>query len=141
MTENSILIIDDEMTDRYILKRLLSETGIAGSITEAENGSEGIEFLNNYEENRKRLSEDFPPRLIFLDINMPVSNGFDFLDKFADLIKVLDFSSSIVLMYSSSQRSDEVERALSYDSVKCFILKISDSAEKLKAQILEAMAS
>ncbi len=141
MSEYSILIIDDEMTDRYILRRLLGETGIAGSISEAENGREGIEYLSNYEENRKQLGEDFPPRLIFLDINMPVSNGFDFLDKFADLAKVLDFSNSTVLMYSTSQREDEVARALSYDSVKCFIIKIPDSAEKLKAQILEAMAS
>ena len=139
MTNCSVLIVDDDKVDRYILKRLLKGIGIVSKIHEFDNGQSGIDFLTDYNANRQLHGDDFPPVVIFLDVNMPLMNGFEFLEGFKTVSEIHNFDSSIIFMFSSSQRQSDMERAFSYDFVKSYIVKMPDDAEILKAKILEVI--
>ena len=58
-----ILIVDDNEVDRYILKRLIKEAKLELTIFEKKDGQEALEFLENYEANRKEYPDGFPPIL------------------------------------------------------------------------------
>ncbi|RZL47653.1 MAG: response regulator [Pedobacter sp.] len=72
------VIIDDEQLARQRIKRLLKEYDEIEIIAEAENGAEGLEII-----------ESLKPDLIFLDIEMPVLNGFEMLAKLKHQPKVV----------------------------------------------------
>ena len=72
MNKHSILIIDDEETDRYLLKRLLKKIKITCKVFEATDGKEALDFFLNEEKNLIKYSDSYPPTIIFLDINMPI---------------------------------------------------------------------
>jgi CheY-like chemotaxis protein len=76
----SILIVDDDSITNYINVRMLRKLNIADEIFVTTNGEDGLKCL---EENcLKTISS---PTLILLDINMPVMDGFEFLQKFKSL--------------------------------------------------------
>ena len=124
MKKCSILIIDDDKLDRYLLKRMLKKLDIVIEIFEAKNGKQALDFLTNYDENSKQHLEDFPPNLIFLDINMPIMGGFEFLENFSKLKEDNEkYTSSIFTMLSSADREEDKKKAEAYDVVKGFITK------------------
>ena len=85
MDRLSILIVDDNASDRYLLKRHLEGLGFPVKFFETEDGVEALEFFKNYEKNRELYPKDYPPMIVFLDINMPRMNGFAFLEEFSKL--------------------------------------------------------
>ncbi|MEL0657315.1 response regulator, partial [Pseudoalteromonas issachenkonii] len=97
------LIVDDNEVDRYILKRLIKQAKLELTIYEKKEGQEALEFLENYESNRIKYTDGFPPIHIFLDINMPKVNGIQFLEEFSKLRKKIEISSCVVMMFSSSE--------------------------------------
>ncbi|EOR92566.1 two-component response regulator [Arcticibacter svalbardensis MN12-7] len=72
------LIIDDEALARLRLKRLLADQSTISVIGEAANGAEGL-----------KLIESLRPDLVFLDIEMPVLNGFEMLSRLSVPPKVI----------------------------------------------------
>ncbi|WP_316786722.1 LytR/AlgR family response regulator transcription factor [Pedobacter frigiditerrae] len=72
------IIIDDEQLARQRIKRLLTQYDEIEIIAEAENGAEGLEII-----------ESLKPDLVFLDIEMPVLNGFEMLAKLKHHPKVV----------------------------------------------------
>jgi len=93
-----ILIIDDEAAVRYLSKRALNdyESEIHFYIKEAANGIEGIEILS-------RLNP--LPHVILLDINMPVMDGYEFLEAFAQL-KLPEDSQPHIYVVSTVRKSE-----------------------------------
>lgn len=134
MKQISALIVDDSEIDRYILKRQLKEVGVV-DVFESDDGSSALKFLENYEENCKLHYKKFPPVVIFLDINMPIIGGFEFLEKFAELRKKLGLVSCVIMMYSSSERPEDKEKAASFDFVKDYLTKGEMSIEELKNKV------
>ncbi|PCI59381.1 MAG: hypothetical protein COB37_11615 [Kordiimonadales bacterium] len=121
---NSVLVIDDDDVDQYIAKRALKKWGFEGHLFQERDGLNALEFLENYTNNADQWAEQFPPTLILLDINMPRLDGFEFLEKFEKLREQIEgLNSSIVMMFSSSQREEDKTRALSYDFVHDYITK------------------
>ena len=70
---NSVMLVDDNDTDNFIHKRVIELTGFAKNIIVKNSGKSALEFL---ESNKSNL--DALPDLIFLDINMPIVDGFVF---------------------------------------------------------------
>lgn len=133
MALRSVLIVDDSETDRYIMKRLLTKANITDVIFEAENGYKAIRFLENFSENAEQYPECFPPQLVFLDINMHLMNGFEFLADFANMREENPELQSLVLMiFTSSNAESELNRISQFPFVKCAIKKMPDSANDLK---------
>lgn len=134
-----ILIIDDDEVDRYILKRLLKEAELDFNIFEKQDGQEALNFLEDYEINVEKYPDEFPPILIFLDINMPRVNGLQFLEEFATLRLTIEIESCVVMMFSSSEREEEKEKIMAHDFVKDYLVKGAFDAESLKDKVLSAI--
>ncbi|OCQ23556.1 hypothetical protein A7985_06335 [Pseudoalteromonas luteoviolacea] len=133
MKDYTIMMIDDDEVDRYLLKRALKKVDFAGHIFEADNGQVAIEFLSNYEHNAKLFPGKFPPVIIFLDINMPLMDGFEFLEAFVKLratTRVLE--NSILTLYTSSKCAEDRHRVKGYDFVKGYLVKEDLTVQNLK---------
>jgi len=135
MNKFAVLIVDDSQDDRYLLKRRLKEINKNVTVFEKENGQEAIDYFVAYNENQTKYPDEFPPLAVFLDINMPLVDGFGFLEKFRELRKEHDLDTSFIVMFSSSERVEEKEKAFSYEYVKGYLTKGSYSTETLKAEI------
>ncbi len=136
------MLVDDSESDRYLLKRMIGKLEVATEIFEADNGQIALEFLIDYEENFRKYPGNFPPIVIFLDINMPIMGGFEFLEEFSKIRENSnDYSSSVFTMFTSSERDEDKEKALSYDFVKGFVVKGSMSIKSLQEVIEKCIAS
>lgn len=96
---NNILLIEDDQITNFINQRLLKKVDASYKVTIAQNGLEGIQYIKNCLANNISL-----PQLIFLDINMPVMNGFEFLEAFQRLL--LDEKIVIIMLTTSSHIHD-----------------------------------
>ncbi|MBK07053.1 MAG: hypothetical protein CL920_32405 [Deltaproteobacteria bacterium] len=137
----STLIVDDQEADRYILQRYLKklDTVSFSKVFEAEDGEVALSFLKDYENNTRLYPDDFPPCLIFLDINMPIVGGFDFLEEFEALQQESRFHSIVVVMFTSSSHPSDMERAASYSCVKGYVLKDDLGSETFARTIEDAL--
>lgn len=137
----SLMIIDDSEADRYLLKRMIKKLKGTADIFEAADGQAALDFLMRYDENLQQFGEGFPPLLIFLDINMPIMNGFLFLEAFAKLRADNScYASSVFTMFTSSERDEDKQKVAAYDFVKGFIVKGSESPESLQQVIDDCLA-
>lgn len=108
-----LLIIDDDAVSVLILKKMLVNAGFLDIPMVFQNGNIAVEFLNkNYNSN------DF--YCIFLDINMPIMNGWEFLDIIEPTINPTNF---LVYLLTSSTSEQEKAKAKNYKCIKRFISK------------------
>lgn len=102
---NCILLIDDDEAVNFIHNRVIQKSGCSKEVAVARNGQEGLEFLTT------KVDGKYPqPDLIFLDINMPVMNGWEFLEEYEKLEKDQK-GREIIVMLTTSLNPDDKERA------------------------------
>lgn len=123
MSKYSVMIVDDNEADRYILKRYLNKANIVDKIFEANDGKEALSFFEAHEENKAKHTKDYPPSILFLDVNMPLIDGFEFLEKFNTIRQKVGAESVVIMMFSSSGRQEEKDRALAFPFVKDYLIK------------------
>jgi CheY-like chemotaxis protein len=105
---NTVLLIDDDKITNFINQRLIEGLNVTENVTALLNGKEAIDYIKESTSQKKPL-----PDLILLDINMPVMDGFEFVDSFKSLQH--DKKVTIVMLTTSSNEKD--------------IEKISDNSE------------
>lgn len=123
---HSVLLIDDNEDDNYIHTRQLMKSGIVSnrqSISVAYNGVEALDFLNECSHSPESNQHKFPPSLIFVDINMPRMNGFEFLENLPQSQASDKLTDCVMIMLSSSTNPEEVKRANSYPQIYGFYSK------------------
>lgn len=113
---NTVLVVDDDENWCFVTKLLLQDCGVGKQIKTAKNGLDAINQLRAVASGAEKM-----PELIFLDIKMPVMDGFEFLDEVAKL-PALDLSHTRIYMYTSSFLPKDKERASGYP-VAGFITK------------------
>ena len=126
-------IIDDNEADRYILKRAIKDSGVAAKIFESCHGQEALDFLLDYENNVERFNGDYPPIINFLDINMPLLDGFAFLEKFSEARQSMEVYKSVVfMMYSSSESEIDRKKVEGYEFVCGYLTKGAFTPEDIR---------
>ena len=74
---NCVLILDDDRVHNFIAALAIRKTGLTDHVHTVYNGSDGIKFINEY-----RKKNGVSPSMIFLDINMPVMDGIEFIEAY-----------------------------------------------------------
>jgi CheY-like chemotaxis protein len=118
MKINSILAVDDDENDLFICTYTIRKFDPDIRVLTALNGQEALVLLR-----------DVTPDAIILDVNMPVMNGFEFLERYAE-----EFArhAPVVAMLTSSHLAPDREKALGYEFVKTYFEKPL-TAENLRA--------
>jgi CheY-like chemotaxis protein len=99
---NCILLVDDDPDDNAFHKIIIQKMNIVNHIDVVGNGLEALEYL--------KKEDQIPPELIFLDINMPKMNGWEFLEKY----KYLDEEQKarvVIMILTTSANPDDIKRA------------------------------
>ncbi len=135
MKRFSVMIVDDNKLDRYILRRFLEKTNIVLDIYEAYDGQDALEQLCN--PSKQTEVNTLTPHFLFLDINMPLVNGFAFLEQYIKTDYAKSASAPAIFMFSSSASDIDKQQAFSFDCVCDFIEKGNFSVEFLKDNLLK----
>ncbi|MCG9880445.1 MAG: response regulator [Bacteroidia bacterium] len=119
MLKNVMLVDDDDVT-LMICKLRLKKSGFTEEVLSFENGEDAIKYF----ENQMLLPENerVAPELIFLDINMPVMNGWEFLDAFEEKY-IQSFPHTKIKILSSSVDPKDEEKAHSNKRILGFVTK------------------
>ena len=111
-----VWIIDDDDISKYLMKRNLKEL----SVTKIVDFPDSVQALKLLEANMN-LGEELPD-IIFLDLHMPILNGFQFMEEFEKITK--STSKNIqVAMLTSSINAEDMKRAESYPSISDYFIK------------------
>ncbi|MEE1947143.1 response regulator [Pedobacter sp. KR3-3] len=133
-TKINLLVIDDDDINIFIIKKIVEKTGFDIEMVSKSNGQLAIDYLKDAISRGATL-----PHLILIDINMPVMNGWEFVEAYQQLgiAKPVD-----LYILSSSVYENDIEKTKSYSAVRGFIskpLSIERLTELIKA--LEAKRS
>jgi len=113
----NLLLIDDDEIFTFMTRKIIEQTKLAEQIKIFENGKEAIEFLKKTVENKEVL-----PEIIFLDLSMPVLDGWGFLEEYIKLKPRFEKKITLYIISSSVSPKDH-ERAKGYSEVSDFIIK------------------
>ena len=97
---NCVLLIDDDEPTNFLSQMLVEEAHCTEHIKVMQSGQEALNFLMNCERR---------PDLIFLDINMPAMNGWEFLNKYVTLEKKQPGETILVMLTTSLDPDDEIK--------------------------------
>ena len=112
-----VMLVDDNDTDNFISKRIIEITNFAEEVIVKSSGKSALDYLNDNADNVTNL-----PEIIFLDINMPIVDGFVFLYEFEKFnVNIRDNCKVIIL--SSSDNKRDIDKIVNNDYVIKFITK------------------
>ncbi len=119
---NAVLLVDDDEATNFINQLLIRKLDVADDLLIARNGKDAIDLIEQYCTEEQTVNGSFIPKLIFLDINMPVMDGFGFLDAFENL-NCPGKENVVVVVLTSSLSPKDLERIKKSSVVKEFVSK------------------
>jgi CheY-like chemotaxis protein len=134
---NKVLLIDDDPVTLAICEMVLKKTSFCKEIDKVINGKEGVDYFSQYFEKKKTGTLDtIAPDLILLDLNMPVMDGWNFLEHY-----IRKYSERLpetkVAILSSTVNPEDFIRAQRYEIVIDFLNKplTIELTEELKEHV------
>jgi CheY-like chemotaxis protein len=112
-----VLLVDDNDTDNFISKRIIELTKFAKRIEIKNSGKSALQYLENSKDDDYKL-----PDLIFLDINMPIVDGFVFLYEFEKFPLHVRQKCKVIILSSSDNKRD-IDKIVNNEYVVKFITK------------------
>lgn len=113
----NIFLIDDDKLFIFLVRKTISLTGIEVNITEFSDGQMAIDHLKENAGNPQNL-----PDIMFLDLRMPIMDGWEFLQEYILIEPVLEKKNKLYV-FSSSIAPHDIERAKDIGLVNDFIIK------------------
>lgn len=118
---HTIMLIDDNELDNFINQKIIESNFFAENIYVNTSGVSALEFLKNILA-AKSLANNLIPDVIFIDINMPLMDGFQFVEEYLKLAESIKHKSKLVIL-TSSLSSDDKNRAAKLGDEILFINK------------------
>jgi len=129
-----VMLVDDNDTDNFISKRIIEITKFAKRVEIKNSGKSALQYLEENQNKPENL-----PDLIFLDINMPIVDGFVFLFEFEMFPDELKKKCKVVILSSSDNKRD-IEKIVDNEYVIKFITKpLTDNALNEVKTLLSAL--
>lgn len=113
----NILLVDDNEINNLLHERLIEMSDFGSPVIVKQSAEEALEHLKSVETDESQI-----PEIIFLDIRMPVMDGFGFLDEFQKMPEKI-VGKSKVIMLSSTLDPEDNARAAKYPHVIKMLLK------------------
>ena len=108
---NCILLIDDDEATNFLSEIVIEEVDCAEKVVAVQSGQKALDYLRSKED-----GEHPCPDLIFLDINMPGMNGWEFLEQYKQLDKEQQ-GKIIMVMLTTSVNPDDAQKAKTIDII------------------------
>lgn len=116
LVKKNILIVDDDSIANFLIEKIVQSTGLARNIYKALNGKEALDVFFRHITNSSPI-----PDVVLLDLNMPIMNGFEFLQAFSQL----DFHGKkdvLIVLVTSSNNPSDIEKSRSF-GIRHYITK------------------
>lgn len=136
MKLEKVICVDDDPIALLLSKLVLSKADFASQVITAANGEIAIQYLDRPEVIEANLNSSVP-LLILLDLNMPVMDGWEFLEQFSTPRYQRYYGAAKVILLSSSIDPNDIERSKEFSMVSAFLPK--PLTKEMLAVILEKM--
>ena len=113
----NLTLVDDDDVFVFLTKKTIEQTHLVDLIRVFNNGMDALNFLKENKDNSAEL-----PEIIFLDLSMPIMNGWQFLEEYTKLNPYIGKKISIYIC-SSSISQDDITRAKAINEVTDYIIK------------------
>ncbi|WP_423998453.1 response regulator [Maribacter sp. IgM3_T14_3] len=111
-----VWIIDDDDISKYVMKRYLNQLSVKNIIGFPDSLQPLKLIQDNYNSNEEL------PDIIFLDLHMPVLNGFQFIKEFQDVAMKIDKKIKIIML-TSSINAEDVDHAKTFPEISDYFIK------------------
>lgn len=128
---NLVVLIDDDEIENFIKRKLIEKTNLVNQIKDFSSGKDAINFLI-----ANSMYPDLLPEIILLDLNMPVMDGFQFLEEYLKLEPKLSKKTNIYVVSSSISPIDH-EKINNISEVSDFLIK--PITEKIFKEIVRVL--
>lgn len=118
-----ILCVDDDPITLMLCKMVIKKSEFAQELITAQNGEEALNYFDDLKLNNLGNEIKHYPQLIFLDLNMPVMGGWEFLDSFSKEDYRELFKDCKVIVLSSTIDPADITKAKTYPMVMDFMSK------------------
>ena len=119
---NCVLLVDDNESDNFIHARVLEKSGVTNHIEIAVNGKDALDFLTSTGKCGHAENQYSQPDLIFLDINMPIMDGWEFLAEYQKLDEGQKGKIVFIMLTTSLNPTDKTKAEKMLES-GCFQYK------------------
>lgn len=120
MEKKNWAIVDDDLIFHLTTKMLLQKKDVHKKILLFKNGKEAFDYLKNHQE----TSDDLPD-IILLDLNMPVMDGWDFIEHYLPIRSDLPKEITVYIV-TSSMDDEDMKRASEISAIKKYVIKPID---------------
>ncbi|MEY5048245.1 MAG: hypothetical protein RLZZ175_1604 [Bacteroidota bacterium] len=129
---NTVMLVDDNDTDNYISQRIMELSGFSDKILTNNNGKAALEYLEQHQNDVSKL-----PDIIFLDISMPIVDGYVFLYEFERYSQTVKDKCKVAILTSSDNKQD-IDRMSGNEFVFKYVIKpiTEDVLNEIKAELI-----